>query len=82
MDKWAPAPARVPAKIGVVLAARENFGLRKSGAIALCSRDFALHTRFRDAITILGADQMPHIVKKADIQSKTPVPVSIMPRGR
>jgi len=50
-----PPPARVPAKIGVVLAARENFGLRKSGAIALCSRDFALHSRFLDAITILGA---------------------------
>jgi glycosyltransferase involved in cell wall biosynthesis len=38
-----------------VLAARETFGLRKSGAIALSSRDFALHSRFRDAITILGA---------------------------
>ena len=26
-------------------------------------------------------DQQPHIVKKADIQAKTPVPVSIMPQG-
>ena len=42
-------------KIGVVLPSRETFGLRKSGAIALCSRDFALHSRFREAITILGA---------------------------
>jgi hypothetical protein len=24
---------------------------------------------------------MPHVVKKADIQTKTPVPVSIMPPG-
>lgn len=42
-------------KIGVILPARETFGLQKSGAIALSSRDFALHSRFRDAITILGA---------------------------
>src|ERR1700678_4224174 len=44
-----------PTKIGVVLPSRENFSLRKSGAIALSSRDFALHSRFRDAITIVGA---------------------------
>lgn len=41
--------------IGVVLPARETFGIRKSGALALCARDFAAHSRFRDAITILGA---------------------------
>ena len=29
--------------------------LNKSGAIALCSRDFAAHSRFSDAITIFGA---------------------------
>jgi UDP-glucose:(glucosyl)LPS alpha-1,2-glucosyltransferase len=44
-----------PGEIGVVLPARESFTLRKSGAIALCARDFAAHSRFREAITILGA---------------------------
>jgi UDP-glucose:(glucosyl)LPS alpha-1,2-glucosyltransferase len=44
-------------KIGVVLPSRESFSLRKSGAIALCSRDFALHSRFSDAITIVGATE-------------------------
>ena len=42
-------------KIGVVLPARETFGLLKSGAVALCARDFAAYSRFRDQITILGA---------------------------
>ena len=42
-------------KIGVVLPARETFGLRKSGAIALCMRDFAGYSRFADSITIIGA---------------------------
>jgi glycosyltransferase involved in cell wall biosynthesis len=42
-------------KIGVVLPARETFGLRKSGAVALCMRDSAAYSRFRDQITILGA---------------------------
>jgi UDP-glucose:(glucosyl)LPS alpha-1,2-glucosyltransferase len=46
-----------PTKIGVVLPSRENFSLRKSGAIALCSRDFALHSRLSEAITIVGAAQ-------------------------
>jgi glycosyltransferase involved in cell wall biosynthesis len=41
--------------IGVVLPARETFGLLKSGAVALCARDFAAHSRFRDSITILGS---------------------------
>ena len=52
----APAQERAlaapPARIGVVLPARETFGLLKSGAIALCARDFAAHSRFRDKITI------------------------------
>lgn len=55
----APAQERAlaapPARIGVVLPARETFGLLKSGAIALCARDFAAHSRFRDQITIVGA---------------------------
>ncbi len=42
-------------KIGVVLPSRETFGLLKSGAVALCARDFAAYSRFRDSITILGA---------------------------
>jgi glycosyltransferase involved in cell wall biosynthesis len=41
--------------IGIVLPARESFTLLKSGAIALCMRDFAGHSRFRDAIRIIGA---------------------------
>jgi UDP-glucose:(glucosyl)LPS alpha-1,2-glucosyltransferase len=51
------APPGSLAKIGVAFPVREAFALRKSGAIALCSRDFALHSRFRDAITILGATE-------------------------
>jgi glycosyltransferase involved in cell wall biosynthesis len=42
-------------KIGVILPSRETFSLRKSGAIALSSRDFANCSRFRDQITIAGA---------------------------
>ena len=34
-----------------------------------------------DTLTLLGADQQPHVVKKADIKSQTPVPASIMPPG-
>ena len=67
--------------------------LEPSKTIALGFEQFAVQTKSGDlfagairketddAITILGADQMPHVVKKADIQSKTPVPVSIMPPG-
>jgi len=44
-----------PARIGVVLPPRETFGVRKSGAVALCVRDFARHSRFVDSIDILGA---------------------------
>jgi glycosyltransferase involved in cell wall biosynthesis len=42
-------------KIGVILPSRETFSLRKSGALSLCSRDFANYSRFRDSITIVGA---------------------------
>lgn len=43
------------ATIGVVLPARETFTLKKSGAVALCSRDFARFSRFASGIEILGA---------------------------
>lgn len=42
-------------KIGIVLPWRENFTLRKSGAIALCMRDFAAYSRFASSTTLLGA---------------------------
>jgi glycosyltransferase involved in cell wall biosynthesis len=42
-------------RIGVVLPSRESFTLTKSGAVALCARDFANHSRFRDRIVIMGA---------------------------
>jgi glycosyltransferase involved in cell wall biosynthesis len=42
-------------RIGVVLPSRESFTLKKSGAVALCARDFARHSRFRDRIVIMGA---------------------------
>lgn len=41
--------------IGVVLPSRETFLTRKSGALALCARDFALFSRFRDDIVVVGA---------------------------
>ena len=41
----------------------------------------AIRKETDDAITILGGDQQPHIVKKADIQAKTAVAASIMPQG-
>jgi len=41
-------------KIGVVLPYGESFGILKSGAVALCARDFASYSRFRDSITIIG----------------------------
>jgi glycosyltransferase involved in cell wall biosynthesis len=49
------ASAAPSGKIAVILPARETFGLAKSGAVALCARDFAAYSRFRDEITILGA---------------------------
>ena len=42
-------------RIGVVLPSRESFGRRKSGAVALCARDFQLYSRFAGRIDILGA---------------------------
>ena len=42
-------------RIGVVLPSREVFTLRRSGAVALCARDFAIYSRFADRIDILGA---------------------------
>jgi len=47
--------ATSPERIGVVLPLRETFGVKKSGAVALCARDFAAYSRFRDSIAILGA---------------------------
>ena len=44
-------------KIGVILPSRETFTLQKSGALSLCSRDFANYSRFRDSITIVGAGE-------------------------
>lgn len=42
-------------RIAVVLPLREHFTLRKSGAVALSARDFALQSRFREGVTVLGA---------------------------
>jgi UDP-glucose:(glucosyl)LPS alpha-1,2-glucosyltransferase len=42
-------------RIGIVLPPREAFGLRRSGAVALCVRDYARYSRFADGIDILGA---------------------------
>ena len=42
-------------RIGVVLPSRESFGLRKSGAVALCARDFQRFSGFAGRIDILGA---------------------------
>jgi len=67
--------------------------LEPSKTIALGFEQFAIQTNSGDlftgairkdsddAITILGADQMPHVVKKADIKSKTAIAISIMPQG-
>jgi len=49
------APSALSRTIGVVLPARETFGVQKSGAVALCARDFAAYSRFREQIAILGA---------------------------
>ena len=42
-------------RIAVVLPARETFTLNKTGAVALCARDFARFSRFAARIDILGA---------------------------
>ncbi len=39
----------------------------------------AIRKDIDDTLTLLGADQQPHVVKKADIKAQTPVPASIMP---
>jgi UDP-glucose:(glucosyl)LPS alpha-1,2-glucosyltransferase len=44
-----------PARIAAVLPPRETFGVRKSGAVALCVRDFQRYSRFAGDIDILGA---------------------------
>jgi glycosyltransferase involved in cell wall biosynthesis len=41
--------------IGVALPSRETFSIRKSGALALCARDFARFSRFSDEIVVVGA---------------------------
>jgi len=42
-------------RIAVVLPSRETFTLKKSGAVALCARDFARFSRFAGRIDVLGA---------------------------
>ena len=51
----ADAPVVRPPRIAVVLPSRETFTLRKSGAVALCARDFARFSRFAGRIEVLGA---------------------------
>lgn len=41
-------------KIHIILPYREGFGSSHFGAVALCVRDFTLHSKFRDNITIFG----------------------------
>ena len=41
-------------KIHIVLPYREGFGAEHFGAVALCVRDFTLHSRYRDNISIFG----------------------------
>jgi glycosyltransferase involved in cell wall biosynthesis len=53
-------------RIAVVLPSRETFTLRKSGAVALCARDFARFSRFAQRIDVLGAgpceyDDVPYL---------------------
>ena len=42
-------------RIAVILPSRETFTLTKSGAVALCARDFARYSRFAGRIEVLGA---------------------------
>jgi glycosyltransferase involved in cell wall biosynthesis len=42
-------------RIAVVLPSRETFTLRKSGAVALCARDFARFSRFAGRIDVFGS---------------------------
>ncbi|HEV7404439.1 MAG TPA: PVC-type heme-binding CxxCH protein [Chthoniobacteraceae bacterium] len=41
----------------------------------------AIRQETGDAITVLGADAQPHVVKKADVKSRTAIPASLMPPG-
>ncbi len=41
----------------------------------------ALRSETPDALTLLGADAAPHVVKVADIKTRAPVPISLMPPG-
>jgi putative heme-binding domain-containing protein len=41
----------------------------------------AVRQETADSFTLVGADAQPHVVKKADVKSKTAVPVSLMPQG-
>jgi putative heme-binding domain-containing protein len=41
----------------------------------------AIRQETGDAITVLGADAQPHVVKKADVKARTAIPVSLMPMG-
>jgi putative membrane-bound dehydrogenase-like protein len=41
----------------------------------------ALRQETADALTVVGADAQPHVVKKAEVKAKTAVPVSLMPQG-
>jgi glycosyltransferase involved in cell wall biosynthesis len=49
------ADAALVKRIAVVLPHRENFVRAKSGAVALCARDFARHSRFCGRIDVVGA---------------------------
>ncbi len=41
----------------------------------------AIRQETNDAITVLGVDGQPHVVKKADIKARTAVEMSLMPAG-
>ena len=49
------ADAALVKRIAVVLPHRETFVRAKSGAVALCARDFARHSQFSGRIDIVGA---------------------------
>jgi glycosyltransferase involved in cell wall biosynthesis len=44
----------MPSQIHIVLPPREGFGPKHFGAVALCVRDFILHSRFADRCTVFG----------------------------
>ena len=49
------ADAAVVTRIAIVLPHRETFVRAKSGAVALCARDFARHSQFYERMDIFGA---------------------------